>query len=508
MKPRVVVIGAGMGGLAAAVALARDGFAVTVVEKQTTPGGKMRRVQVGDAFLDGGPTVLTMPWVFRSLFEASGVDFDRAVPTVPLSVLASHHWTDGSSLDLFADATRSEAAIRDFAGAGEAVAFRDFKADAKRLYDLLEGPFILSDRRSVPDMMAALGVAGLAELWRLGRVETLWAALCRRFRDPRLRQLFARYATYTGSSPFLAPATLMLVADVEMQGVLAVEGGMHALASAMAELAAREGASLRYGTGVDEILENGGRSSGVRLADGEELPADAVVFNGDVAALATGLLGPGPERAVAARRAADRSLSALVWCMTARASGKGLVRHNVFFDDDYASEFADVFDRRRTPRKGTVYVCAQDRLDDPGPRDLDRLLLLVNAPPTGDVAPLSDDEVRSCRDRLFELLTTCGLTLEPTAIRLTTPRDFEGLFPATGGALYGPASHGWTASISRPPARARLPGLYCTGGSVHPGAGVPMATLSGLRAASAVRADLASMLPSRRAAIAGGMSTR
>lgn len=508
MKPRVVVVGAGMGGLAASIALARDGFAVTVVEKEASPGGKMRRVEVGDSRLDAGPTVLTMPWVFRGLFEASGVDFDRAVPTVPLSILAAHHWKDGSSLDLFADAARSEAAIRDFAGAGEAAAFRAFKADAKRLYDLLEGPFILSDRRSVPDMMGALGMAGLAELWRLGRVETLWAALGRRFRDPRLRQLFARYATYTGSSPFLAPATLMLVAEVEMQGVLAVKGGMHALATAMADLAAGEGARLRYGAAVETVLARDGRCIGVRLADGEDLPADAVVFNGDVGAAASGLLGPDAARATDAVPAADRSLSALVRCMTARASGIGLVRHNVFFDDDYASEFEDVFDRGRLPRNGTVYVCAQDRLDDASPRDLDRLLLLVNAPPSGDAAPLSDDEVRACRDRLFDLLTTCGLTLEPVAEHLTTPQDFERLFPATGGALYGRASHGWTASISRPAARSRLPGLYCAGGSVHPGAGVPMATLSGLRAASAVRADLASMLRSRPAAIAGGMSMR
>ncbi len=508
MKPRVVVVGAGMGGLAAAIALARDGFAVTVVEKEAAPGGKMRRVAVGDAHVDGGPTVLTMPWVFRGLFEASGVDFDHAVPTVPLSILARHRWADGSALDLFADPAASEAAIRDFAGAREALAFRAFKADAERLYRRLEGPFILSDRRSVPDMIGALGVAGLQELWRLGRVESLWAALERRFRDPRLRTLFGRYATYTGSSPFLAPATLMLIADVEMQGVLAVKGGMHALALAMADLAKREGAVLRCGTGVASLLAEGGVCRGVRLADGDEIRADAVVFGGDANALAQGLLGSPAASAVAPTRHGDRSLSALVLCMTAKTSGMGLVRHNVFFDDDYASEFEDVFTRRRLPRRGTVYVCAQDRLDDDAPRARDRLLLLVNAPPFGDVSPLSDDEVRSCRDRLFNLLSTCGLELEPIAETITTPQEFERLFPATGGALYGPASHGWTASISRAPARSKLRGLYCAGGSVHPGAGVPMATLSGLRAASAVKADLASMLPSLRAAISGGMSMR
>ncbi len=508
MRPRVVVVGAGMGGLASAIALARDGFAVTLLEKEAAPGGKMRRVAVGDAFIDGGPTVLTMPWVFRGLFEASGVDFDRAVPTTPLSILARHRWTDGSGLDLFADPAASEAAIRDFAGAREAAAFRGFKADAKRLYDLLEGPFILSDRRSVPDMMGALGVGGLQELWRLGRVESLWTALGRRFKDERLRQLFGRYSTYTGSSPFLAPATLMLVAEVEMQGVLAVKGGMHALALALADLAAGEGAELRRGTTVESLLVRDGVCSGVRLADGEEIPADAVVFNGDANALATGLLGRAAADAVPSIRPGDRSLSALVFCMKARASGMGLVRHNVFFDADYASEFKDVFARRRLPRRGTVYVCAQDRLDDDDARESDRLLLLVNAPPFGDVDPLADDEVRSCRDRLFNLLSDCGLNLEPTAERITTPQDFDRLFPATGGALYGPASHGWTASISRAPARSKVRGLYCAGGSVHPGAGVPMATLSGLRAASAVKADLGSMLPSRRAAISGGMSMR
>ncbi len=509
MSARAVVVGSGVGGLAAAVGLAREGFAVTVLEKEAAPGGKMRRVRAGGTFLDAGPTVLTMPWVFRGMFEASGVDFDHAVPTEPLTVLARHRWAeDGSGLDLFADSARSEEAIGDFAGAAEARAFRAFKADAKRLYDLLEGPFILSDRRSVPDMIGALGFGGLQELVKLGRAESLWKALSRRFADPRLRQLFARYATYTGSSPFLAPATLMLIAEVEMQGVRTVTGGMHALALAMADLARRHGADIRFGAAVEELIVRGGRCIGVKTAAGEEIAADAVVFNGDANAVASGLLGRDAARAVDPTAAADRSLSALVLCMTARTSGMPLVHHNVFFDADYRSEFDDVFKRRRMPRNGAVYVCAQDRADDDAPRDVERLLCLVNAPPEGNSGPFPPNEVRSCEDRLLTLLARCGLTLEPTDVHRTTPEGFHRLFPATGGALYGPSSHGWTASIGRAPARSRLPGLYFAGGSVHPGAGVPMATLSGLRAASTVRADLASTLRSPRAAISGGMSTR
>jgi 1-hydroxycarotenoid 3,4-desaturase len=508
---RVVVIGAGVGGLVAALLLACRGLQVTLVEQAATPGGKMRRVLAGGAAVDAGPTVFTMRWVLEQIFEAAGASLSDSLKMAPLDVLARHAWRADEHLDLFADAARSADAIGQFAGPAEARRFLGFCAQARRVYDTLEGPYIRSERPTLLRMATDLGPRGLAVLAALGPFATLWRSLARHFHDPRLQQLFGRYATYCGSSPFAAPATLMLVAQVEMDGVWAVDGGMLAVAQALADLAQRRGATLRYGAACTEVLVHQGRACGVRLAGGETLPADSVVFNGDVAALSAGLLGPATTRAAAPVVPASRSLSAMTWAMHARTDGFPLVRHNVFFCDDYAAEFRDIFKHRRLPRQGTVYVCAQDRDDSGAPAANDeRLLCLVNAPATGDRGEFEPSEIEQCEQTHFALLQRCGLTIhrQPHNTLLTTPAGFNRLFPATGGALYGQASRGWMDSFRRPSSTSRLPGLYLAGGSVHPGPGVPMAALSGQLAAATLMAHLDSTSRSHRVLISGGMSTR
>ncbi|MGB0126911.1 MAG: FAD-dependent oxidoreductase, partial [Rhodocyclaceae bacterium] len=248
-----------------------------------------------------------------------------------------------------------------------------------------------------------------------------------------------------------------------------------------------------------------------RLASGEEIAADAVVSNADVGALADGHFGPAAARATRPVPPSARSLSALTWSLCAVAEDFPLVRHTVFFSGDYAAEFDDLMRRRRLPAAPTVYVCAQDRGDHPpaASGSPERLFLLVNAPPTGDTHDYDGAEIEQCEDRTFDLLARCGLRLsgqvEP-AVR-TTPTEFNRLFPATGGALYGQASHGWQASFRRPGSRSRIPGLYLSGGSTHPGAGVPMAALSGRLAASSLLADFASTTTFPRTATSGGTST-
>ncbi|HVK32366.1 MAG TPA: FAD-dependent oxidoreductase, partial [Burkholderiaceae bacterium] len=304
-------------------------------------------------------------------------------------------------------------------------------------------------------------------------------------------------------------------AHVEQEGVWSIGGGMHALARALAELAQRRGARLRFGQRCERIVVERARVAGVTLAGGEHLDADAVVFNGDVNALALGLLGSEAARTQAgALPPAQRSLSALTWAVHVRTEGFALARHNVFFDDHYASEFDDVFRQRRLPRQGTVYVCAQDRLDGPAtqtPPGRERLLALVNAPADGDRRPFDATETDPCEHRSLALLTQCGLRLSidhPTQVQRCTPADFEHLYPGSGGALYGPATHGWMALFRRAQARTPLPGLFLAGGSVHPGPGVPMAAMSGRLAAATLLAHLDSTSRSRRAPTSGGTSTR
>jgi 1-hydroxycarotenoid 3,4-desaturase len=506
----VAVIGAGIGGLAAALDLALRGFAVTVLERAATPGGKMREVAVGAARIDAGPTVFTLRGVFDELFAAAGSTLEAHIGLRRVDVLARHVWPDGTRLDLHADLAGSADAIGAFAGPDEARRFLAFSAAARRTFHALERSYLRSPAPNPLTLVRAAGWAGLPDLLRIRPFATLWRALSGHFRDPRLVQLFGRYATYGGSSPWAAPATLMLIAHVEREGVWLVDGGMFRLAEAIAALAARHGVRFRYETPVAEVAVDRGRARGVVLRGGERIDADAVVVNADVAAVATGHLGRDAARAVPSQARAVRSLSAVTFSLVAPAAGFPLARHTVFFSSDYAAEFAALFRDGRLPGAPTVYVCAQDRDDrGAGAPVAERLLCLVNAPPNGDGPGSTEGEITRCEQSTFEHLARCGLQLarDPARQVTTTPADFERLFPGTGGALYGRATHGWRASFQRPPARSRIPGLYLAGGSAHPGAGVPMAALSGRMAAAALGADWVSTRRSLPAATPGGTST-
>lgn len=509
-QARVVVVGAGVGGLVAALELATQGLQVTVVERGAAPGGKMREVEIAGRRIDAGPTVFTMRWVFEEIFASAGAALADRLKLVPAEILARHAWSKGERLDLLADEERSVDAIGDFAGAAEAKRYREFCVRARATYATLEGPFIRSAEPTPLSLTFGAGLRGLSDLWRISPFTTLWGALGSYFHDPRLRQLFGRYATYCGSSPFAAPATLMLVAHVEQTGVWLIEGGMHRLATALADLAAEHGGRFRYGCNAGRVLLDNSGVAGVELASGERIEADAVIINADVGAISGGKFGTSIAGIVPPIPAATRSLSAVTWALLARTDGFPLTRHNVFFSDDYAAEFNAIFSEYRLPANPTVYVCAQDHAASDGtmPPEPERLLCLVNAPATGDSHAFSLEEIERCGERAFRQLRRCGLNVAVDRRQMvaTTPTDFEGLYPATGGALYGQASHGWTASFTRPRARTRVPGLYLAGGSTHPGPGVPMAALSGRLAAASLLSDLASRGTSRKAAMSGGTS--
>ncbi|NKN33058.1 1-hydroxycarotenoid 3,4-desaturase CrtD [Marichromatium bheemlicum] len=490
----VIVIGAGIGGLAAAIRLAARGLHVRVFERAASPGGKMRQLQVGGQAIDAGPTVFTMRWVFDDLFAVAGARLDDHLTLQPAEIIARHAWSADEHLDLYADPERSIAAIGELAGAAEAKRYRAFCARARNAYETLDESFIHASRPSVMGLMSRCGMSGMANLRQVRPYDTLWQALGEHFADPRLRQLFGRYSTYCGSSPFAAPATLMLIAHVEQQGVWLVRDGMHRVARTLAALAEGLGVELHLGRGVSEIEVTQGRASGVILEDGERIGADAVICNADPAALSSGRLGAAAIAALPRLPVARRSLSAITWGLVAHTEGMALERHNVFFARDYQAEFEDIFHHGRVPREGTVYVCAQDRGEGGPPTGPERLLLLLNAPARGDIQSFDASEIDQCERRVFSLLERCGLrvTRHPEHSQITSPRDFEALFPATGGALYGPAIHGWRASFNRPASRTRIPRLYLAGGSTHPGAGVPMAAISAELATQSLLADLAS----------------
>ncbi len=469
-----IIIGAGIGGLAAAVALAAKGERVLVLERQQGPGGKMRPENIGGAMFDTGPTVFTMRWVFEELFALAGESFSTAVEAKPLETLARHGWRGGATLDLFAEQGRSADAVGQFAGAEAALQFRAFMRESRTVYETLEKPFLRAQRPSMLGLSLGMGLSGMT---RISPFETLWTALQRHFTDPRLRQLFGRYATYCGSSPFAAPATLMLIAHVEAMGVWRLTGGMAALATALETLAKRLGVEFIYDCDVARIAVDRGRVAAVVDQYGAKHDCKAVICNADANAVATKMFGAAAASGTSATSTAENSLSAITWCLQTKSSGFELSHHSVFFSDDYIREFEDL--KSGPSADPTVYVCDQGE---------ERKLLLINAPARNSM-PAATFE-----NDMLAKLKSCGLQLDWPAhnVLLRTPQDFAKLYPATHGALYGRASHGWQTTFKRPQARTKVPGLYLAGGSVHPGPGVPMAALSGLRAAEALLQDRAS----------------
>ena len=287
---KVVVIGAGMGGLTAALLLANAGLNVTVLERAAKPGGKVSTAEVDGATIDVGPTVFTMRWVFEGIFATIGEQFDDAISLTPLAVLARHSWSASERLDLFANVQQSAAAIAQFSSAAESRRFIAFCAHAKRIYDALETPFIRASQPSLGRLVGDLLPSRPLDLWAITPFRSLWSTLGVYFHDPRLRQLFGRYSTYCGGSPWLSPGTLMLVSHVEQSGVWCVNGGMHRVAQVMAERAVARGATMRYGAHVAEIRTQDGKVNGIVLESGEFVAADVVISNADAAALSAGLL--------------------------------------------------------------------------------------------------------------------------------------------------------------------------------------------------------------------------
>ncbi len=499
-KDSVLVIGAGMGGLAASIRLAAAGVPVTLLEAHDWPGGKMRTTPSPAGPVDAGPTVLTMRAVFEDLFAAADTSLDAHLTLTPLPVIARHFWRCGARLDLVRDGAANADAIGTAFGAKARAEFLAFDRATAALYRAFADPIMHAPRpNALGSARAALSDPRVLPWLRPGL--TLERALARSFTDPRLRQLFGRYATYVGGNPLRAPAILALIWQAEAAGVWSVAGGMARLAQALAEVFTSLGGVLRLNAPVTRLIAEAGQITGAELAGGERIAARQIIFNGDPAALPHLMAAP----AVARAQVQPRSLSAHVWTLAAEVGAQGLgpealAYHTVFFADDAAREFGPLA-RGEIPRDPTIYVCAQDRaggLPD-GP---ERFQFILNAPATGPNPEDIPCETYPCRR-----LNAFGLHLSPKTETLTSPARFAQLFPHSRGALYGRSPDSTLATFLRPTARTRVAGLYLAGGGVHPGAGVPMAALSGKHAAAAVLSDRISAPMSRRTAMPGGILT-
>jgi phytoene desaturase len=436
---------------------------VTVLEQGAAPGGKLGRLERDGFRFDTGPSLLTMPWLLRELFAATGAPLDDELDVVRVEPVTRYRFADGTSVELSADLPRALASLEDWSsGAGDDwAAFLGTCAMMWRAsMPFLAGPPPWPPRRPPPGADAPSPI----DLLRVRPWHTLRTLARAHTADPRLQSVIERFATYAGADPRRAPAALALAGWVEhAYGAWHVRGGLYEIVEALARRLAALGAGLRLGARVEAIERDGSRVRGVRLAGGERIAADVVVWNGDELAL---------ERLLGRRaRRRPRSVSGLALMLGLRGRTPGLVHHEIRFPADPHAEFDDVFAARRAVRDPTLYIsasCATHPAE--APPDGENWFVLVNAP-----AGLPEGDVDAQCERLVERL---GVRDRIVVAARRSPADLARETGALGGAIYGAAPHGRLGTVGRPGSVVRgVRGLLRVGGTVHPGGGIPLVLL-------------------------------
>lgn len=489
-KQRVVVVGAGLGGLAAAIRCAIAGYQTTLIEARDQVGGKLNIVRDQGFVWDIGPSLLTMPWVLDDLLRQAGSSLSQELDVVPLASACRYVWPDGTQFDA---ATSFPALLQSI----ESIEPRDvgnflrFMTYAERMWSLTADTFLYSVFRG---WMSMLDWRLLRNAWRLDSFRTMQRAVASYFVSPKLQQVMNRFATYNGSSPYRTPATFNLIAWAEFGlGAYYPRGGMYRIAEVLYATAVRVGVDIRLDTPVSRISHKRGRVLGVYTAQNEFVEADAVISNVDPQITLERLVDGGAKRArVLKQRELSCSGFVILWGINTRYDV--LDHHTIFFSPDYRAEFADT-DAGRLHATPTIYINHTVHYDaNHAPPGGQNLFVLVNVPALRHSTVDWANVASQYADQIAQQLEQYGLTDLRTKIvtqKIITPVDLERMYGAPGGAIYGLASNGMTSAFVRPPQQdAQLRGLFYCGGGTHPGGGVPLALLSGKHAAQLVTQSL------------------
>ncbi|MDX9993397.1 MAG: phytoene desaturase family protein [Anaerolineales bacterium] len=479
----IFILGAGIGGLSAAIHLAARGRQVIVLEQNPAVGGKMAEITAHGFRWDTGPSLITMRPVFEELFQSAGRRLEDYLTLLPLEPLTRYFWPDGVRLDLSRDLPKTAAQItalepRDLEG------YLDFLAEAARLARITGPVFTYGP----PPALASLKHVTLKDALSVDVVHSLQESIERRIRHPHLRQLLGRFATYVGASPYLAPATLAVIAHVELtEGVWYPQGGIYAIARAYEKLARELGVEIRLNTRVKEICLHGGQVSGLILENGEILPAESVISNLDVTSTYGLIQSKRAARRLDTLKRRDVSCSGMILLLAVEGTHPDLAHHNIFFSSDYRHEFEQIFSARILPDDPTLYLCVTSKTDaSHAPEGCENWFVMSNAPALDSASSTVDKA--AVTETLLTRLASLGLDVR-NKIRyqqLLTPLDIQQRTGAYRGALYGVSFNDRFAPFKRPHNRSEFEGLYFAGGSTHPGGGVPMVTLSGKLAAEMI----------------------
>ncbi|MEM9166438.1 MAG: phytoene desaturase family protein [Planctomycetota bacterium] len=509
MSAHIGIIGGGLAGLSAAVELAGQGLKVTLVEANRHLGGKMNVLTDRGYTFDMGPTIITMPQVFRGIVRRAGRSPEAYCQLVDLDPQWRCFYEDGTVIDLLQDPQRmAESLDAQFPEHRPGDGYLDFLKYSRRMFGLSEKVFFYNDLEGPMDMMRRPpkepGVMRDALAMRMH--STMAATAHRSIREPHTAQLVEHFLQYVGSSPFLAPAILSLIAAAQTDHgcwyTLSADGktgGTRMIANALEAIARELGVELITGTRVERVLDSGGQVHGLQLEGGRTIKVDAVVSNCDVQRTNRDLLGTPAGRKEADRiaRKYEPACAGVVLYLGLDRQYEQLAHHNFLFSSDSRSEFGDIYHKGIPARDPTLYIAAPSRTDpSQAPEGGEALYILVHTAykRPGQVWDGPGGLLEEYRPLIIDKLKRMGMQdIEDHIVveHALTPDGIDRMYNAEGGAIYGLASHGRLAGGFKPRNRSRaLRGLYLAGGSANPGPGMPMVLMSGVTAAHALFEDL------------------
>jgi phytoene desaturase len=477
-----------MGGMACAARLASKGHSVQVLEHNQTWGGKLGSVEHDGYKFDTGPSLLTLPAVYRDLFLKTGAAIEDSIEIVDLDTAFRYQFADGSVLKMpGAGIGRCAEAIGDSLGGDSAEQWRQFMRRAAQMWSVTRKPFLESELHGLQSLLALS--------WRLNDIKTIAPTKTLRgmashyLKDPRLITLVDRYATYTGSDPRQAPAALATVPYIEQTfGTYHVTGGLRELGRALYERATNIGVQFEFGCTVINIATEP-KVSGVTLEDGRFISADIVVANADASNVYKHLLSPvAQQRTASARKSlakAAPSLSGFVILQAMSGKTPDFEHHNVFFPENYEDEFDSIFGigKKVSPVSDpTIYICSPND-SRMAPTGNESWFMLINAPRHDPAEGINWSDSKLKADYTKQILSTLakrGFASSDRSIwqKTVTPADLEANTLAPGGSIYGTSSNGMRSAFLRPENVTKIPNLYLVGGSSHPGGGLPLVGMS------------------------------
>lgn len=476
MSKKVIVIGAGIAGLATGIRLRVLGYDVSVFEANSYAGGKLTEVKTGDYRFDAGPSLFTMPQYIDELFELAGKDPRDYYDYKRLDVLCRYHWDDGTALTTYADPQQTAQEMATVLGEAPETILSHL-ADSRAKYELTGRTFLEYSLHKLKSWLHPSTITAMCSLHKLDLMRSMHAVNASRFENEKTVQLFDRYATYNGSNPYKTPGLLNIIPHYEYGfGAYYPRGGMHSITKAVVRLAEELGVEFRYGTKVTTIAADAA-IQGI-VADGQTYKADIVVSNMDVYYTYKHLLGH--EAKAQKIKKQERSSSALIFYWGVARRFPSLDLHNIFFSDDYKAEF-DAIARGEVYEDPTVYVniSAKETSTD-APTGCENWFTMINVP--YDAGQDWDDIAgKAKRNILAKLSSRLGVSMSDLIVEETVldPVLIDKKTSSHTGSLYGTSSNSkWAAFMRHPNFTSQVSGLYFCGGSVHPGGGIPLCLLS------------------------------